>query len=445
MRRFYSLFLLSLSMLTLQAQVRKQGVDWPVFMQRHTLKWDTLGSDYSSAIILGNGLLGLRIYQSDVKRIRFDLERTDVAAQPQVGHMLLTTLGKITGAKMQLSIYDAKASGTIYTSKGSISFTAFVHAGKQVIYTSTQAKGLEGAAVWQFIANENADKGIRSKQGQYSVFRKVLPGKGGTATVWKRVLAAKEKILTVSVGYDSLGKQTEVSSAIKALKSFNQENLTAELRAHSNWWHEFYQQSFLSVPDQRIESFYWIQRYYLQRKQFADSTIGHSNYESLNVLLEKDITPNALASDSIPISDAALAAATSIQEMLLQSSEGKIKIFPAVPEEWAAASFDKLDVGGNFLVSAQRTEGKTSYIKVYSIKGGSCKIESDMQVNRVSSDKTDSPALTMSQREGWTSVLIQTVPGETLWLSGIESNPGGITAVKPAILAQWTWGLKKKF
>ena len=33
------------------------------------------------------------------------------------------------------------------------------------------------------------------------------------------------------------------------------------LSAHRAWWHAFYQKSFLSIPDPRLESFYWIQLY----------------------------------------------------------------------------------------------------------------------------------------------------------------------------------------
>jgi hypothetical protein len=34
-------------------------------------------------------------------------------------------------------------------------------------------------------------------------------------------------------------------------------------KAHRDWWHAFYPASFVTVPDARIESFYWIQWYKL--------------------------------------------------------------------------------------------------------------------------------------------------------------------------------------
>ena len=30
---------------------------------------------------------------------------------------------------------------------------------------------------------------------------------------------------------------------------------------HRNWWHNYFQKSFISIPDGRMESFFWIQMY----------------------------------------------------------------------------------------------------------------------------------------------------------------------------------------
>ena len=45
--------------------------------------------------------------------------------------------------------------------------------------------------------------------------------------------------------------------------------------------------------------------------------------------------------------------------MLLQSWGGKLRIFPAVPEQWKDAAFDRLRAEGGFTVSARRVAGKT--------------------------------------------------------------------------------------
>ena len=63
--------------------------------------------------------------------------------------------------------------------------------------------------------------------------------------------------------------------------------------------------------------------------------------------------------------------ASAIQEMLIQSHTGTVKIFPAIPGDWKDVSFDKLRTYGAFLVSAEMREGKVISVKIKSEKGGS--------------------------------------------------------------------------
>lgn len=66
--------------------------------------------------------------------------------------------------------------------------------------------------------------------------------------------------------------------------------------------------------------------------------------------------------------------ASAIQEMLLQSHTGIIRVFPAIPESWRNASFRNMRAMGAFIVSADYKEGKVSKIEVRSEKGGKLKI-----------------------------------------------------------------------
>ena len=66
--------------------------------------------------------------------------------------------------------------------------------------------------------------------------------------------------------------------------------------------------------------------------------------------------------------------ASAVQEMLLQSHTGVVKVFPAIPTSWQNVSFDKLRAMGAFLVSAKMENGKVNQLSVYSEKGGELKI-----------------------------------------------------------------------
>jgi len=69
------------------------------------------------------------------------------------------------------------------------------------------------------------------------------------------------------------------------------------------------------------------------------------------------------------------AAAAGLQEMLLQSYSGTIRIFPAVPANWKDISFKTLRAEGAFLVSAERKDGLTDSVTIISEKGGDCRLE----------------------------------------------------------------------
>jgi alpha-L-fucosidase 2 len=67
--------------------------------------------------------------------------------------------------------------------------------------------------------------------------------------------------------------------------------------------------------------------------------------------------------------------AAGIQEMLLQSHTGVLRIFPAVPVSWKDAAFDLLRAYGAFLVSARRRNGGVTDVRIVSEKGGLLKLE----------------------------------------------------------------------
>ncbi len=70
------------------------------------------------------------------------------------------------------------------------------------------------------------------------------------------------------------------------------------------------------------------------------------------------------------------AAAAGLQEMLLQSHGGVIRVFPAIPEHWQEVSFDTLRAEGAFLVSARRTAGRVEWVEIQAEQAGPCQLVS---------------------------------------------------------------------
>lgn len=77
---------------------------------------------------------------------------------------------------------------------------------------------------------------------------------------------------------------------------------------------------------------------------------------------------------TLPVIETPLHGATAIQDMLLQSWGGRIRVFPAVAKVWANAQFHNLRCDGAFLVSAARRQDQTHWVTVFSEVGGSVEV-----------------------------------------------------------------------
>jgi alpha-L-fucosidase 2 len=67
--------------------------------------------------------------------------------------------------------------------------------------------------------------------------------------------------------------------------------------------------------------------------------------------------------------------ASAVQEMLLQSHNGMIEVFPSIPETWKNVTFTKLRAEGAFVISAKREGGKVKTVTILSERGGDLKLK----------------------------------------------------------------------
>jgi alpha-L-fucosidase 2 len=74
-----------------------------------------------------------------------------------------------------------------------------------------------------------------------------------------------------------------------------------------------------------------------------------------------------------------LTAAAAILEVLLQSWNGVIRVFPAMPGAWHDAAFENLRAEGGFLVSARRRRGQTTWLRIRSEAGSRCRLRNPFQ------------------------------------------------------------------
>ena len=62
--------------------------------------------------------------------------------------------------------------------------------------------------------------------------------------------------------------------------------------------------------------------------------------------------------------------AQGVNELLLQSRDGYVQVFPSLPSTWSNCSFKNLRTEGAFLISASYKNGRTQEIQVFAEKGG---------------------------------------------------------------------------
>ena len=70
-----------------------------------------------------------------------------------------------------------------------------------------------------------------------------------------------------------------------------------------------------------------------------------------------------------------MAAAAGLQEMLIQSYGGVIRVFPAIPKSWQDVGFYQLRAEGAFLISAVKKSGEVRKVEIYSEIGGELVVE----------------------------------------------------------------------
>ena len=99
--------------------------------------------------------------------------------------------------------------------------------------------------------------------------------------------------------------------------------------------------------------------------------------------------------------EANMAAAAALQEMLIQSRDDIIRVFPAVPDEWRrnGVSFRRLRAEGGILVSAAAADCRTRSVTLETERDGIWKLENSFRSENLHVD-IDGNVSSVTCREG---------------------------------------------
>ena len=111
---------------------------------------------------------------------------------------------------------------------------------------------------------------------------------------------------------------------------------------------------------------------------FATIGDGNSALNSLNQCISKNLfSANTMYHEAgMTTIETPMSGVESINYMLLQSWNGIIRLYPAVPSAWTTLKFRKLRTESAFLVSADYDRGEISNVTIFSEKGKPCAIQS---------------------------------------------------------------------
>ncbi|HQR92007.1 MAG: hypothetical protein B7Y69_11025 [Sphingobacteriia bacterium 35-40-8] len=284
-----------------------KNIDWPLFMSRHDLIWEELPLQWNEGAFVGNGQIGMMIYvNKNDNNITFHIGRQDVTEHRKapdkkssigvfgangftdftrfdIGKMILKPTGNILSCSIRQSLWNAEIKAHFVTDAGSIDLLAYCPYTSNVNIVeviSTEKTNKSKSYEWLFqpgrafparmttrgdSANyvRNPLPVFSEKKDGYQYCEQTLNAGGDYATVWKEQAGVKPNS---SIFFMTIANEIPAvkQSAIKG-KQYIDEVMNGGLEkakvANHNWWHAFYQKSFLSIPDAKMESFYWIQLY----------------------------------------------------------------------------------------------------------------------------------------------------------------------------------------
>lgn len=107
--------------------------------------------------------------------------------------------------------------------------------------------------------------------------------------------------------------------------------------------------------------------------------------------------------------------AAGLQEMLIQSHTGTVKIFPAVPQTWKDISFNTLRTEGAFLISAKMKAGTVIDVTIVSEKGGRLRLENPFNGKNIYVTGSDEYQFTEN------NIIIETTPGMVVSLRNSQN------------------------
>jgi alpha-L-fucosidase 2 len=278
---------------------------WSDFLRGQDLLWRRLPTVWHEGPFLGDGRLGTLVYKEPGQnQVRFTVQHSEVQdhrpefgalfglARLPVGHLTLEPAGSISSVSWRLGLWNAELTGTITTSAGQLSLQVFIH--NQVLVAAVTPSGGERVR-WVFhpepaisprAASQTPPSGYtgnpppttKTTGDVKQVLQSLLSG-GQTATAYREVAGpgTNQRVLFLSVAHTFPSSTAAEGISLNRTLDTSNTPLADTVAANRAWWHAYYRKSFLSIPDQRMQAFHWIQLYKVAAGTRAGGPVMHTS------------------------------------------------------------------------------------------------------------------------------------------------------------------------
>ncbi|MFG1670085.1 glycoside hydrolase family 95-like protein [Streptomyces sp. Y7] len=274
-----------------RAAARTRSDPWRTVLDDADLVWRRMPATWYEGPFLGNGFLGCGIYAEPgaaTSAVRFNVQHSEVQdhrpefgslfglARLPIGHFTLEPVGTITGLDWRLGLRDAELTGTLTTDRGTLALRALVHNDRSLLAVEVTPSAGERDFRWVFHPADaispraafkplpdgyrgNPPARVAEHDGATAAVQPLLAG-GQHVTAWRERSRSGVRTLYVHVAHSYPGTSA-LERALKAVRRASPLPYAALAVSHRAWWHAYYRKSFLSLPDARMQRFYWIQLY----------------------------------------------------------------------------------------------------------------------------------------------------------------------------------------
>ncbi|MFI8812327.1 MULTISPECIES: glycosyl hydrolase family 95 catalytic domain-containing protein [unclassified Streptomyces] len=273
------------------ATVHAPADSWRTVLDDADLLWRKLPKTWYEGPYLGNGRLGSGIYAepgAQSNAIRFNVQHSEVQdhrpefgslfglARLPIGHFTLEPVGTITGVEWWMRLRTAELEGTVTTTEGTLKLRALVHSSSDVLAVEVTPDAGEQGFGWVFHPSEAISPraafkplpegytgnppAVVERHGEVTAAVQPLLAGGQHVTAWRDHARGDVRTLYVTVTH-SHPRTTARDRALRTVRTASALPYALLARPHRAWWDRFYRKSFLSLPDARLQRFYWIQLY----------------------------------------------------------------------------------------------------------------------------------------------------------------------------------------